>query len=251
MARTLLPTWAIYRQTLALDAKEPKETFAWIPDASDRELYEEAKKGLDMIPDSRAWITTITGNPYENPELFQGMGYTILSSLGSRHSGSSATHLMWRYQYLLKNWDAFVQEMKTQYAHDAYRRRQLTHDDVDCMRTMPLAEFRARYAITCDDAVMHAMIKELAYERAQDRIQRQAEHDRQHFEGRIGVLKHHYDYPSRWKDSKAGSALFGLPSQITEKMFEAMEVTHPDYRAHIAKVKAWLDNKIETPPSWP
>ena len=56
------------------------------------------------------------------------------------------------------------------------------------------------------------------------------------FDGRIEVLEHHYEYPSRWNDSRSGSALFGSPRSITEEMFVEMEKKYPNYRAHIAAV---------------
>jgi hypothetical protein len=247
MTRTLLPVWAVYKQSLSLDAKEPVETFDWISekDKSYRLYFVEAKRGLDSIEGSREWLKNYTfvedsdSYPFAEP-----MGRRIMASLGDMHSGSSATWLGWRYKYLLNNWEKFVEETKTDFAYEDYKVKQLDDIGIANSKSMPAEEFREKYGITCDLATMATMLDALRLEKIQNSKDRQLKRDLEHFEGRVGVLKHHYKYPVRWEDTSAGSSLFGSPTGITEEMIKAVEKTYPDYREHIKGVLAARVNRL-------
>ena len=99
---------------------------------------------------------------------------------------------------------------------------------------MLLNEYREKYKVSYDDETMIQMLDALIDEKDVDRQEEQNTVSREIFEGRIQVLEHHYEYPSRWNDSPSGSVLFGSPRNITEEMIVQMEKKYPNYRAHIA-----------------
>jgi hypothetical protein len=103
-------------------------------------------------------------------------------------------------------------------------------------------DLRSRYDLPYDVDTVWKMVRDLHIEHRLETKEEIKRLRQEHFDGRIGVLKHHYKFPSRWKDSVNGSYLFGHPSNITEEMFVAMEKIYPDYREHI---KQQVTGKID------
>ena len=234
MTRTLIPLWSVYKEDFHLDSEEPFETFDWLPDAEMRSYYEEARAGLDTIPGSREWLKEYTC-PEDLPPFFDSMGLKIMKSFGNRHSGSSGTSLGWNYKFLLNNWAAFVKDTKTYYAKKLYKELQLQEKDLYALldKQETVADFRARYDLPYDLPTIEKMVRELDLEHREERRLAYAKRQKENFDGRIDVLKHHYKFPERWRDTPNGSSLFGHPSMITEEMFVVMEGIYPGYRKHI------------------
>jgi hypothetical protein len=247
MTRTLLPVWNIYKNDFHLDVEEPFETFDWLPNADMRSYYEEARAGLDSIPGSREWLKAYTC-PEECMPFFDEMGRRIMCSFGDRHSGSSATILAWNYKRLLNDWRTFVIDTKTYYAKQLYDELQFEVSDIYpvIMGQENYDDFRSRRAPEYDVVTVRMMVNDLYLEYQERTAASFARKEKEEFDGRISVLKHHYKYPTRWRDSSKGSYLFGLPSNISEKMFVAMEQIYPDYRQHIAAIAGKIDHPLNT-----
>jgi hypothetical protein len=247
-ARTLLPVWNVYKQGLNLDAKEPLENFDWMDSSSDKIDYLAAKAAIDATPGSREYLKDYPEPRRGIASFHDSFGYSLLSKFGTHHSGASVVCLARMYQLLLNDWDGFVLAQKTRVARDVYLAKQLEMSDLwrySNTRTMLSAdkithtllnEYREKYKVSYDDATMIQMLDALIDEKTTDRLEEQKNVAREVLEGRISVLEHHYEHPSRWNDSPSGSALFGSPRSITEEMFVEMEKKYPNYRAHITAV---------------
>ena len=246
--RTLLPVWNVYKQGLNLDAKEPLENFDWMGDRSDKYDYITAKEALDAIPGSREYLKYYPPSKRGTFSFSDTFGGNLLSKFGSHLSGASVVWIARMYQLILNDWDGFVLAQKTRVARDAYLEKQLVMSDLwrysntramlsaDKMSPSLLDEYREKYNISYDNTTMIQMLDALLEEKATDRLEEQQRVAREVFDGRISVLEHHYENPSRWNDGPSGSALFGSPRSITEEMFVEMEKKYPNYRAHIAAV---------------
>lgn len=246
--RTLLPVWNVYKQGLNLEAKEPLENFDWMGTKSDKNNYMLAKEALDAIPGSREYLKDYPQPKKGTYSFHDPFGNMLLAQFGSHHSGASVVWMARMYQNLLNDWDGFVLAQKTRLARDAYLEKQLAMPDLwrysntramlpaDKLNPSLLNEYREQYKVSYDDATIIQMLDALLEEKAADRLEEEKRMAKDIFDGRIEVLEHHYEYPSRWNDSRSGSALFGSPRSITEEMFIEMEKKYPNYRAHIAAV---------------
>jgi hypothetical protein len=247
-SRTLLPVWDVYKQGLNLDVKEPLENFDWMGEDSDKNEYLGAKAALDSTPGSREYLKDYPEARRGISSFHDSFGFKLLCKFGSHHSGASVVCLARMYQRLLNDWDGFVLAQKTRMARAAYLAKQLEMSDLwrysntrtmlsaDKVNPILLNEYREKYKVSYDDSTMIQMLDALIDEKAADRLEEQNKVAREVLEGRIQVLDHHYEHPSRWNDSPSGSALFGSPRNITEEMFVEMEKKYPNYRAHIAAV---------------
>lgn len=243
MPRTLLPTWNEYKQHDSYTA-EPFENFDWMTD-DERYDYEMARKGLNTIPGSREWLKTYIATK-GTPSFYEGLGSAIMSSFGPHHSGASCTYLGWMYKYALNNWDTFVQDVKRRQERHIYDNTQLTPNDVfsykdnrdnEFQMNAEMAALRKSFNITCDDTMMKAMLDALIEEHTADYIKEQNRLEKEYYESRIEILKHHYQFPHRWNDNPGGSSLFGSLLDISPKMMAEMEAIYPGYTEHIEAMK--------------
>lgn len=228
MARTLLEVFSIYKEKNGVNVKEDYETFNWMNEI-DRGYYEDVKSVLDRIAGSREFLKSYTHDCYldDNMSFNCEMGNAILSSFNYKHSGSSATILAWKYKYALNNWDNFVYSTKESYLRNIYNATQLTLDDA------------TKYITT--DATQKKMLTDLMKEIVDNKMIERQKQDKEWFDGRIGILKHHYMFPGRWFDSDGGSKLFGSPYNITADMINVMSELFPDYPSHISNVRLAYD----------
>lgn len=244
--RTLLPVFEKFKLTQDLNPGEP-ETFVWLQE--ERYDFEKARAGLDSIPGSREYLKNYTFQREEGMPFFNEMGNKIVVSFGDHHSGASSTALAWIYKGLLNDWDAFVHCKKASYARNLYNAQQLSdYDIIDFKNALATGKLANIYKVidTMTDSSMVTFEREKAYEmlsalvkeREDEAIAKRIQYDKEYYEARIDILKHHYKYPSRWLDSSNGSALFGSIHYITAEMMNDMVKIYPDYREHIASIKA-------------
>ena len=244
--RTLLFPWSEYKHEYNIYKKESPETFDWISDSGIRYDYETAKAALDTMPGSREYLRSYTcdksGEYFNDP-----IGLPLLGNFGSHHSGASVTLLAWNYKHLLNNWDTFVLNTKTDLARRIYDQTQITEDELCRYKDIPrdassqifsyLEDLQKHYTIPYGIVTIKEILDALIEERSKERLERIAKEKEDLFKGRIGVLKHHYMFPMRWKDYSGGSSLFGSPFSVTEEMIRAMEAIYPDYRQHIIRIQ--------------
>jgi hypothetical protein len=239
--RTLLPVFAKYSVTLNLDAKEPVENFSFMGEPNE---YETFRQCLDTIPGSRHYLKTYKLS--DNRPFRDDMGYAILCGAGSHHSGASSTSLALEYKFLLNDWDSWVKAVKLSEAKHSYKKTQLelkdtwpfAHAETLEMTKKAIQTLRTNFSLNLsDDEITERMLGLIA--EFNGNIERLA-YDKEHFEGRLAVLEHHYNYPERWDDHGVGSlvsSLFGSIHSITEEMIVAMEKRIPYYRSHIDNLR--------------
>jgi len=246
LVRTLLFPWSEYKYQAHVDKKETPETFDWISDSGIRYDYQTAKDALDNMPGSREYLKSYTcdkaGEYFNDP-----IGLPLLGAFGSHHSGASVTLLAWNYKHLLNNWDTFVLKTKTDLARRIYDDTQITDDELRNYKRVSKDEFnkivsylediQKRYDIPYAIDTINALLDALVEERATEKLERIETEKKEIFEGRIGVLIHHYKFPMRWKDYSGGSSLFGSPFNVTEEMIQKVKLTYPDYREHIRNIQ--------------
>ena len=126
--RTLLPVWEVYKTTCPIKIKELPENFDWIPNDNDRSDYVNARNILDSIPGARIFLKNYKC-PQGSMPFIDTLGFNIIASFSDHHSGSSAVSLAWSYNYLLNNWDTFVENSKTKYARREYESTQILEND--------------------------------------------------------------------------------------------------------------------------
>ena len=246
LVRTLLFPWSEYKYQAHVDKKETPETFDWISDSGIRYDYQTAKDALDNMPGSREYLKSYTcdkaGEYFNDP-----IGLPLLGSFGSHHSGASVTLLAWNYKHLLNNWDTFVLKTKTELARRIYDETQITDDELRKYKNISKDEFskivsylegfQKHYDTPYGIDIINSLLDALVEERAREKLERIAKEKKDIFEGRIGVLIHHYKFPMRWKDYSGGSTLFGSPFNVTEEMIKKLELKYPDYREHIRNIQ--------------
>jgi hypothetical protein len=224
--------------------------------------YIEARDALDRIPGSRIFLKQYTHSEDSMP-FCDSIGSNILASFGNHHSGSSATRLGWNYKFLLNNWDAFVENSKECYAREDYDAIQILENDTwpyfnaktrysllsnpyqpDSQNGLKaevdyeIEQLRQNFNIPYDNDKISAMLDELIEEISCERAINSQKESEDRFKANLGILKHHYKFPCRWKDTPSGSSLFGSPYNITDKMICEMEKEYPDYREHIEKIRS-------------
>jgi len=244
-SRTLLPPWSKYQINSDLKKKEAPETFEWISDPEIRYDYYLAKAALDSLPGSREYLKTYACD--EPGESFcDPIGLPLLEAFGSHHSGASVTLLAWTYKFLLNNWDDFVLNTKTGLARRIYDQKQITDEEISnyisslegfSHKMSYLHDLQEQYKLPYALETIKDMLDMVVEEREKDQLERLEKEKKRIFEGRLGVLKHHYNHPSRWKDCSNGSTLFGSPFNVTEQMIQVMERTYADYRQHIRSIQ--------------
>jgi hypothetical protein len=89
------------------------------------------------------------------------------------------------------------------------------------------------------------MLSDLANEIQNDYHAERSKQEREHFEGKCGVLKFIYENPSRWDDTRSGCHLFPDINNVSEDMKVEMEKTFPDYRTHIKAIQDMKRNDTE------
>ena len=131
MSRTILPPWSEFRKTLGVEDKEPAETFDWMLEESFKKDLQLAKKGMDSIEGSRAFLKDYR-HPLEEGDM-DPMRFQIGAAMGNHHSGASSGMLMNIYTYLLNNWDEFVLKTKEREQREStnYDKRQIHYSDQD------------------------------------------------------------------------------------------------------------------------
>jgi len=244
MARTLLPVWNIYKQSLELQP-EPEDTFDWVPNTIDRNDLTNARDTVNSIPGARQWLSMYNvgdEDPYMNK-----MAVDIASSLGKWHSGASSFHILFWYKKSVNNWNKFVKDYKEIVAKKKYHNNQLEKKEVYeyYYSTKPysninpndiIAGICLRSGLTRDKA--HLMMLELKAEYDADYEAARVKAEKERYDESIKLLEHHYKHPQRWSDSERGSSLFGSPRSITNEMMILMESRHPGYKKHIADMIA-------------
>lgn len=239
--RTLLPIWKIYKKTIPL-TPEPFENFEFINNKSDRADYIIAREALYKIPGSHEYLKNYTFDENTKFHFADPTGSHILANLGPHHSGATATRLALNYSYLLNHWDNFVQDLKTAQLKAVYDATQLSENALhqygstynQPLKAYEIAEaIKYKYGLVYTVDTVIIMLDALIQEYKDDYNAKVSASLKELFDMKVGILKHHYEYPQRWNDSMHGSSLFGSPMLITEEMICAVEQKYPDYRAHI------------------
>lgn len=236
-ARQLLPPFSVYSAAIT---KESKEDFSW---HEHRKEFENVRQALDKVKGSREWLKDFKGTFYdeEAAELLSHMDL-------SYHSGSSLNIVLRMYQLLLGDWDAWVLAQKTRVLQDEYKAKQIPWGEVkNVLHWNGIEEFKAKYSLEINNEELLSQLGQIntEYKAAYDAEVKRYEDERN--EGRLNVLEHHYEHPSRWFDSANGSGLAGHPSNIEAKHIAEMEKRHPGYQEHLMGIiKRLHAQKIET-----
>jgi hypothetical protein len=240
MARTLLPIWKIYKQTLGLDVKEPADTFDWIT-GNTRDDYNRMRDVVNATG-GREWLMAYDGVEKLNRIPIAD---TILSSCGNHHSGSSACSILMCYKWALEDWDSTVAKWKEAQAKEDYDNKQLSREEVCHYNNSkwPHSTFNHKQILAdiCESAGLTADLARPMMEARMLELEDEcrvavAADEKRRFDERIDVLEHHYNFPARWNDKKHGSALFGSPRSITDEMMVVMEARYPGYKKHIDSI---------------
>jgi hypothetical protein len=225
---------------------EPFENFEFINNESDRADYIIAREALYKIPGSHEYLKNYTFDENTSFHFADPTGSHILASLGPHHSGASSTRLALNYIYLLNHWDNFVQDLKTAQLKAFYDATQLPESTLHQygsaynhpLKAYQIAEtikYKYELVYTVDTVII--MLDDLIKEYKDEYNAKIEAQLKERFNDKVDVLKHHYKFPLRWKDSANGSALFGSPMLITEEMIKAVELKYPDYRTHIKAIQ--------------
>ena len=248
----LLQGWKAFAEERGVNTKEEPETFAWC-DSYDRHYLEDCRAALEKVEGAKEWLKTYTCGKKDYP-FSTGLGPQII--LDGGHSGASFTGTMWRYKYLLNNWDTYVYEQKKSVAVEAYRaitppnyvynrlvancKLYLTKNSAQIydliMGDWSTYSPEADAAKTVDEIqrIMTPLAEELTELDKEDKA-REAEKVHRDL---IGSLEFLYENPSRWFDTMNGCSLVpGHPNRITPRALDEMEEMHPGYKHHIEMVK--------------
>ena len=244
--RTLLPVFDKYKEEISI-TKEAPETFGWMKEEHRRD-FEMMRDALDKLSGSREYLKSyVFDEDNEGLPFDRGIGIELLGLLGNHHSGSTATRLAFIYRHALNDWNGFVLQNKMAYKREDYDSQQLTNDDIAglCFHDNNKQALKNRvndiitkFDIKYDYWKAYEMLMDLVREKKYDEEEAKINREKQRFEDCIGILKHHYKFPSRWFDNETGSSLFGSLYNITPKMMNMMELVYPDYREHIRSLKA-------------
>jgi len=224
MERQLLPPFSVYSADASV--KESKEDFSW---HEQRKEFENVRQALDKVEGSREWLKNFRGS-FHDEEAAELISHIDLSY----HSGASLSIVLRMYQFVLSDWDGWVLAQKTRTLKDEYNAKQITWDEVKrVLYYDPISEFKAKYQLDINLKELIAQLTQIdvEYKAAYDAEMQRYEDERT--KAQIGVLEHHYQYPSRWFDSTQGSSLAGHPSRIEAKHIAEMEKRHPGYQEHL------------------
>jgi len=159
------------------------------------------------------------------------------------NSGGAVVCFCREYQYLLKNWDAWVTEQKEYVARKKYKEEQINPAKLYQIKNCTKAQLQGfmteyEYSGTMEEFVAHIMAIDDDYKKESEREHAKCERER--FEGKLGALEHHYKHPSRWYDNPSGSTLCKHPSSVSAEHIAAMELRIPGYTVHLANIiKTW------------
>ena len=249
--------WKTFAEENGVNQKEPMENFDW---CSPKEKFylSDCKDGLERVEGAKEWLKTYMRPKNEYP-FSTGLGEQIV--LSEKHSGASFDSILWRYKYLLNNWDTFVYEQKKSVALKAYK------DLIPPSYVYRRLLANCAYYLKKNSTQMYDLVQgdwasyapELHSAKTVDEIQRIMAplvqeldeldgEERAHEAGRIhceliSSLEFLYENPVRWFDSDSGSYLSpGHPKRITARAMHEMEDAYPGYKHHIEMVTNAIDH---------
>lgn len=258
----MLQGWKTFAEENGVNKKESMETFEWC--SPEEKFYlSDCKDGLEKVEGAKEWLKTYICPKNEYP-FSTGIGEQIV--LSDKHSGASFHSIMWRYKYLLNNWDTFVYEQKKRVAVRAYKdsippsyiyRRLLANCEYylkkNSTQMYDLVQGDwATYAREADSPktvdeiqrIMTPLVQELD-ELDREEVARDAERIHREL---IGSLEFLYENPVRWFDSDSGSYLSpGHPKRITARAMDEMEEAYPGYKYHVEIVTNAIDRICSYP----
>ena len=62
--------------------------------------------------------------------------------------------------------------------------------------------------------------------------------EKNYYNRKMEILRHHYNFPTAWYETRYGSSLLGHPGKVEEKYILAMENIYPKYRKHLESIIA-------------
>jgi hypothetical protein len=252
----ILEGWKSFAEENGVNKKEPMENFDWC--SPEEKFYlSDCRDGLEKVEGAKEWLKTYTCAKKEQP-FSTGLGEKIV--LSGEHSGASFHSILWRYKYLLNNWDTFVYEQKKKVAVTAYKalippsyvyRRLLAncayflkknstqmYDIVQGDWTMYAPEVHSAKTVDEIQRSMAPLVEELD---ELDREERVHEAERMHRQ-LISSLEFLYENPVRWFDTEIGCSLSpGHPAKITDRAMDEMENAYPGYKHHSEMVSKAID----------
>lgn len=258
----ILGGWKRFAEENGVNKKEPMETFDWC--SPEEKFYlSDCRDGLEKVEGAKEWLKTYTCPKKEDP-FSTGLGEKIV--LSDHHSGASFQSILWRYKYLLNNWDTFVYEQKKRVTVKAYKdlippsyvyRRLLAnctyylkknstqmYDLIQGDWALYAPEVDAAKTVDEIQRTMTPLVQELD---ELDREDMAREAEREHT-SLIGSLEFLYENPVRWFDSESGCYLSpGHPKRITARAMDEMEDAYPGYKHHIEMVTKAIDRLSSYP----
>lgn len=248
----ILRGWKAFAEERGVNKKEIPETFEWC-DPYNRHYFSDCRVALEKIEGAKEWLKTYTCDKNHFP-FRTGLGAQIV--LSGNHSGASFNRTLWKYKYLLNNWDTYVYEEKKGAALELYRdatppiyvyRRLLANCEIYEKKKTPqmydlimgdwsMYSPEGDAAKTVDEIkrVMIPLVEELEELWKEDGAR---EIERNHAI-LISSLEFLYEHPMRWFDSPSGCSISpGHPNTITSRAMDEMEKNFPGYKHHIEMVK--------------
>jgi len=253
----MLKRWKEFAEENGVHKKEVMETFDWA-ESYEKKYLTDCRYALEKVEGAKEWLKNYTCDKKEYP-FCTGLGPQIY--LSSEHSGASFIATLWRYKYLLNNWDTYVYQQKKRVAVDAYRaqippiyvyRRLLEncrlylsksstqlYDLIMGDWTMYSPEAEAAKTVDEIQRVMTPIVADLE---ELDKEERAREAERMHSE-LIGCLEFLYEHPIRWFDTPNGCSLRpGNPVSITARAMDEMEKKYPGYKHKINLITMAIPN---------
>jgi hypothetical protein len=254
--------WKKFAEESGVNKKEAMETFEWC-EYYDKKYLSDCRDGLEKVDGAKEWLKSYSCPKGEYP-FSTGLGAKIV--LCGDHSGASFNSVLFRYKYLLNDWDTFVYEQKKRVALKDYRdsippiyvyRRLLANCDsylkniTTQMYDLIMSDW-SMYSPEGDaaktvDGIRRAMIPlvEELEELYREDMAREAEMVHRDL---IGSLEFLYENPSRWFDTSNGCSLSpGDPQRITSRALNEMEEKYPGYKNHIEMVKKAIPRMNDYP----
>ena len=271
--RIIVGGWSEFAEKAGVNKKEDVETFEWIQDESERFYCEDCRAALLKIEGAKEWLKTYTCKE-RGYSLFEPFGDALANLMTPNHSGSSFTFILWRYKSLLNDWDTYVYETKKHVARSSYKKQQIDKETVIQLLDMakevlrlkeeedevttpvlkgmiePLSKMQqsrnamdgfllkcATYGLSESVETTMNILKEILEDH--EHIEQEDLHKQREREYRelLHGLEFLYENPCRWFDSPSGCVLSPVhPKNVSVRAIEEMEIRHPGYTTHIAKV---------------
>ena len=249
--------WPAFAEQTGVHKKEPIETFDWIPSESDKFYYSDLRAALDKVEGSREWLKAYEFDEERDTYPFNSeIGCKLIMAMSNKHSGSSASLMLYNYTMALKDWDPFVLRVKEFHGRRQFKQQQVPYDMVNrilssCDQWLagngisPEAENLqinifttcAMYGFAGSVPEIHEVLRQIQMDYDISRAEEKRKYEENSHKELLGCIKFLHKNPMRWFDTVNGSSLHpGHPTKITKRAMDEMEVSFPGYNEHIKNV---------------